>query len=59
MSGGILANLKADNVKVCIMDGRLSALGWKAANSIHRQLKLTRGVAEDPPPDMNEIKSNI
>ena len=59
MFGGILANLKADNLKVCIMDGRLSPLGWKAANSIHQQLKLTPGVAENLPPDMNEINSNI
>ena len=57
--GCILVNLKAFCLKICIMDGRLSPLGWKAANSIHQQLKLTPGVAEDPPPDMNKIKSNI
>ena len=59
MFGGILANFKASCLKLCIVDGRLSALGWKAANSIHQQLKLTPGVAENLPPDMNEINSNI
>ena len=59
MFGGILANMNSDSLKVCTMDGRLSALGWKAANSIRQQLKLTPGVAENLPPDMNEINSNI
>ena len=44
MFGGILENLKASCLKLCIVDGRLSALGWKVADSIHQQLKLIPGV---------------